>query len=190
MHLRIIGVLVSTLLLPGLAMAEFKYTNIEVNFIDVDFDAGPASVDGDGYRFSGMYLMNPNAFLHGKYEDHDYGFGIDGSVIEFGAGYRHGLSSTLDLIATASYVNAELGVGGLGSVDDDGLGLGGGVRAQVGSSFQVEALLSYVNMDNGGSDTGVDLLGRYYFNDRYAVSVATSFDDNVDTFSVGFRAEF
>lgn len=190
MRFNIIGVLASTLLVPGIAMAEFKYTNVEFSFIDVDFDAGPVSVDGDGYRFSGMYQMNSNAFLHGKWEEHDYGFGIDGTVMEFGAGYRHGLSSNLDLIATASYVDAELGAVGFGSVDDDGLGLGGGVRAQIAPAFQVEALLNYVNMDNGGSDTGVDLLGRYYFNDQYALTVATTFDDNVDTFSVGFRAEF
>ena len=190
MRIKIFGVLASMLLVPGLAMAEFSYTTLQFDFIDVEFDAGPGSVDGDGYRFSGMYQMNPNAFLHGSLEEHDYGFGIDGDMIEFGAGYRHGLSSDLDLVATASYVNAEIGVGGLGSVDDDGLGLGGGVRAQIAPSFQVEAMLTYVNMDNGGSDTGVDLLGRYYFNDRYALTLATTFDDNVDTLSLGFRAEF
>jgi len=190
MRFKIIGVVASALLVPGMALAEFTYTSLEASFIDVEFDAGPGSVDGDGYRFSGMYQMNTNAFLHGQLEEHDYGFGIDGTMLEFGAGYRHGLSNNLDLVATASYVNAELGIGGLGGVDDDGLGLGGGVRAQIAPAFQVEALLSYVNMDNGGSDTGIDLLGRYYFNDRYAVTLETSFDDNVDTLSLGFRAEF
>lgn len=190
MRIKIIGVLASTLLVPGLAMAEFSYSTIQFDFIDVEFDAGPGSIDGDGYRISGMYQMNPNAFLLGNIEDHDYGSGIDGEMFEFGAGYRYGLSSDLDFVATASYVNAEIGVGGLGSVDDDGLGLGGGVRARIAGSFQVEAMLTYVNMDNGGSDTGVDLLGRYYFNDRYAFTLATTFDDNVDTLSLGFRAEF
>ena len=190
MRFKIIGVVASGLLVPGLAAAEFTYTNVEASFIDVEFDAGIGTIDGDGYRFSGSYQMNANAFLHGKWEEMDFGFGLDGTEYAFGAGYRHGLSNTLDLVATASYVHAKVDVGGLGSYDDDGLGLGGGVRAQIAPSFQVEAMLRYVNLDDSGSDTGVDLLGRYYFNERYALTLSTSFDDDVDTLSLGFRAEF
>ena len=74
--------------------------------------------------------------------------------------------------------------------DDDGLGLGGGIRAQLAPALQVEAMLRYVDLDQSGSDTGLELLGRYYFSDRYAFTLETTLDDNVDTLSFGFRAEF
>jgi hypothetical protein len=189
MRFKTVGAIAAALLVPSVSMAEFAYTGIEASYIDVELDTGVGSVDGDGYRFSGSYQMNPSTFLHGQWEEQNFDFDVDGTAYEFGAGYRHALSSTLDLVGTASYVHAEVESDGL-SADDEGLGLGGGIRAQVGSSFQVEAMLRYVDLDESGSDTGLDLLGRYYFNDRYAFTLATSMDDDVDTLSIGFRAEF
>jgi len=189
MHLKVIGVLAAGAMLPSLAMAEFVYTGIEVSYVDVEYDTGFGTLDGDGYRFSGTYQMNSNAFLHAEWEEQSFDFGADGTTFEFGAGYRHALSNTLDLVATAAYVNREISAQGL-SADEDGLGLGGGVRAQLAPSFQVEAMLRWVDLDESGSDTGVDLLGRYYFSDRFAFTVETSLDNDVDTLSLGFRAEF
>ena len=189
MHFKALGLLTGALLVPGISMAEFVYTNLEVSYVDVEFDSGLGSIDGDGYRFSGSYQMNSQAFLLGEWEEQSFDFGVDGTAYEFGAGYRHALSNSLDLIATASYVHAEVDVAGFG-FDDDGLGLGGGLRAQLAPAFQVEAMLRYVDLDQSGSDTGLELLGRYYFSDRYAFTLETTLDDNVDTLSFGFRAEF
>jgi hypothetical protein len=189
MHLKIVGVLLAGAMLPSIALAEFVYTGVEVSYVDVEIDTGFGTLDGDGYRFTGTYQMNSNAFLLGEWEEQSFDFGADGRKMEFGAGYRHALSNSLDLVATASYVNAEVSAQGL-SVDDDGLGLGGGIRAQLGPSFQVEAMLRWVDFDNSGSDTGLDLLGRYYFSDRFAFMIRTDLDDDVDTLSLGFRAEF
>lgn len=189
MQLKIVGFLTSALLVPAIGQAEFVYSGVEVSYVDVEFDSGPASLDGNGYRFSGFYQMNSMAFLHGEWEEQDFDFGIDGTTYEFGAGYRHAMSDSLDFVATASYVHAEIDVAGFG-FDDDGLGLGAGLRAQIAPAFQVEAMLRYVDLDDSGSDTGLDLLGRYYFSDRYAFTLETSLDDDVDTLSFGFRAEF
>lgn len=189
MHFKVIGVLAGALLVPSVSMAEFVYSGIEVSYIDVELDTGLGTIDGDGYRFSGQYQMNPTTFLYGEWEDQSFDSGVDGTAYEFGAGFRHALSNSLDLVATAAYVKSEVDFQGL-SADDDGLGLGGGVRAQLAPSFQVEAMVRYVDFDQSGGDTGLDILGRYYFNDRYALTLATSLNDNVDTLSFGFRAEF
>ena len=189
MRFKVMGVLAGALLVPGVSMAEFVYTGVEVSYIDVSYDTGFGSIDGDGYSFSGQYQMNPSTFLYGEWEEQSFDAGIDGQAYEFGAGFRHALSNSLDLVANAGYAHAEVDVQGFG-FDDDGLTLGGGIRAQLASSLQVEAIIRYVNFDEAGSDTGLDLSGRYYFNDRYAFTLATSFDDNVDTLSFGFRAEF
>jgi hypothetical protein len=189
MHFRTLGFLTGALLVPTIGMAEFVYTDIEVSYVDVSIDTGGGSLDGDGYRFSGSYQMNSQAFLHAEWEEQSFDFGVDGTAYEFGAGFRHALSNSLDLVATASYVHAQVDVAGFG-FDDDGLGLGGGIRAQIAPAFQIEAMLRYVDLDQSGSDTGLDLLGRYYFSDRYAFTLATSLNDEVDTLSFGFRAEF
>jgi len=189
MHRKMIGCLLMASMLPSLAMAEFVYTGVEVSYVDVEIDSGFGTIDGDGYRFSGSFQMNSNAFLLGSWEEQSFDFGADGTLMEFGAGYRHALSNNLDLVATASYVSTEVNVQGF-RVDDDGLGLGGGIRAQLAPSFQVEAMLRWVDLDDSGSDTGLDLLGRYYFSDRFAFTLQTSLDDDVDTLSLGFRAEF
>lgn len=189
MQHKLLGIAASTLLVPSVGMADFVYSGVEVSYIDVEFDTGIGTIDGDGYRFRGSYQMNSQAFLHGEWEDQRFDFGIDGTSYEFGAGFRHGLSNSLDLVATASYVHAEVEMQGFG-FDDDGFGLGGGIRTQLAPSFQVEAMLRYVDLDDSGSDTGFDLLGRYYFSDRYALMLETTLDDDIDTLSVGFRAEF
>ena len=162
MRFKIFGLMTGALLIPSISMAEFVYSGVEVSYVDVSYDAGPATIDGNGYRFSGSFELNPMTFLHGEWEDQSFDGGVDGTAYEFGAGFRHALSSSLDIIGTASYVHAEVNVAGMG-FDDDGLGLGGGLR---------------------------DLSGRYYFSDRYAFTLETSLDDNVDTLSFGFRAEF
>jgi len=189
MRSKSFGLLMGVVLAPSVSLADFVYTNVEVSYVDVEYDVGPGSIDGDGYRFSGSLQLNPTTFIFGDWEDQDFDFGVSGTTYSFGAGFRHGLSNSLDLVGTASYVHAQLdGIGG--SFDDDGLGLGGGIRAQLAPAFQFEAMLHYVDLDDSGSNTGLDLLGRYYFSDRYAFTLATSLDDEVDTLSFGFRAEF
>ena len=83
----------------------------------------------------------------------------------------------------------EIGLAGA-SIDEDGFALGGGIRARLTDAFEVDASLQYVDLDQSGSDTGIKLRGRYYFTDRFAFSLETEFDDDIDTLSLGFRAEF
>ena len=94
----------------------------------------------------------------------------------------------MDFVGTASWIDADVDVGPF-SGGSDGLALGGGVRTQMGDAFEFEALLQWVDFD-GGSDTGLELRGRYYFTDSFAFSLETDLDDDVDTLSFGFRAEF
>ena len=186
---KLIGAVASALLVPSISSAEFVYTNIQASFVDVELSSGFASLNGDGYRFEGSIDLNEKFFLQGELEEQSFDFGIDGSTLEVGVGYHHSFSSTFDFVGTASFVQADVDVRGFGA-DDDGIQLGGGVRTRMTDAFEVEASLQYRNMDEGGSDTGIELLGRYYFTDRYAFFLETDLDDNVDTLSFGFRAEF
>jgi hypothetical protein len=182
--------LVTSLLIalaPAAALAEFNYSNVEVRFIDVELD-GPANVDGDGFAISGSYDMSDRWFLHGEWQDQSFDLGIDGQSLEFGAGYKHEINPDLDFVGTLSFLDTEVELGNA-SIEDDGLALGGGIRSRLGESFEIDAMLRYLDLDSD-SDTGFSLGGRYYFTDSLALSFGTEMYDNVDTLRVGFRAEF
>ena len=193
----ILGFVASLLLVPGIALAEFVYTGLEVGYVDVEFDSGAGTLDGNGYRFAGALELNEQWFMHGEYEDRDFdsilGVGIGGSHMELGAGYAHSVNGSLDFVGTAAWVNEEVNVSvpGFGAVgvDSDGIALGGGLRARVADSFEFGAMLQWVDLD-GGSDTGIELMGRYFFTPRYAFTVETDINDNFDTLTFGFRAQF
>lgn len=175
-------------LTPNLLLADMNYTFVEVSLADIEVDQGPFDVDGDGFEIAGSYELNDQFFVFGKWQDQDLDFGIDGRTIEFGGAYVHSFSDKLDLIGQLSYIDSELKAGNA-TLDDDGLGLGAGIRARVNDAVQLEAGLKYVDFD-GGSDTGFTFGGRYYFNENLAVGASAEFNDNADTLRVGVRYEF
>src|SRR5919109_2608798 len=123
--------LIGSLLLavvPGVSLAELRYSNVEVNWIDVELD--DTSIDGDGLELAGSYELSDRLFLFGDWQDQSFDFGIDGTALELGAGLRHELKAGLDFVGTLPYVDTEVEFAGF-SADDDGLALGGGVRTEL-----------------------------------------------------------
>ena len=187
-HAFVMGVLLAAAA-PGAALADdLSYSDFEVSWVDLELD-GAANVDGDGIELAGAYEVSQKIHVFGKWQDQSFDFGIDGRAFELGAGLHHTLNSKVDFVGTLSYVDQEVKFGGV-SADDDGLGLGAGIRSRLADSFELDAMLRYVDFDNAGSDTGVVLTGRYYFNKTMAVTVGTDMTDDLDTLRVGFRAEF
>jgi hypothetical protein len=183
------GTAATLLILPGVSQAEFNYTTAEFNYVDVDADIGPVNVDGDGFGIAGTYTVADSFYVGASYEDYDFDYGVDGSVLEIGGGYFHTLQDDLDFIATFSYLEADASAGSQ-SADDDGFQIGGGIRARLADSVEVDALLELVDMNEGDSDTGIELRGRYYISDEFAVQAKASFGTNFDTISIGVRGEF
>lgn len=165
---------------PGVVLADMNYTGVEINYLDLDGDAG---ISGDGFELVGSWELNDDFHLFGSWEDQSFDFGIDGEVLELGGGWNHGFSDTLDFVATLSYVDVDYDVG-----SDNGLALGGGIRTRLGDSFEVDAGLKYVDLDE--SDTGLHVGARYYFNDSMALGASIDDNDNADTLRLGFRWEF
>ena len=176
------GAVMAALAAPSLALADMNYTNLEVNYLDLDGDGG---VSGDGFEIGGSWELNDQFHLFGSFQDQGFDGGFDGEVIEIGGGWSHGFSDTLDFVGTLSYLDADYDVGG-----DDGLALGGGIRSRLGDSFEVDAALKYVDFDESGSDTGVSVGGRYYFNDSMALGASLDSYDDADTLRLGFCWEF
>lgn len=176
---------VASLVLPGISQAEFNYTSVEFGYVDVEYD--PGNLDGDGFSVSGTFSVSDSFFIGGSYDDYDFDSGQDAEIVEVMGGYFHPMNDTLDFVATFSY--AELSSGGFGG-DNDGLGIGGGVRTSLSDSFELEAMLEYVDWDEGDNDSGVEVRGRYFFNDGFAVTAQIDLGKDIETFRLGIRAEF
>jgi hypothetical protein len=176
------------LLAPSTLLAQMSYNAFDISLLDVELGGDLPDVEGDGFELGGSFELGDKFFLFGTWQEQDLDSDVDGSELELGAGLHHPLNETLDFVATLSYIDAEVEWRNF-SADEDGLGLGGGIRARVAESFEIDASLKLVDFDSG-SDTGFSFGGRWYFHDMMAITAAADFFDNADTLRIGFRAEF
>ena len=176
-------------LAPTTLLAQMSYNAFDVSFVDIELDGNRVNVDGDGFEIGGSFELNDKFFLFGTWQEQNLDFDVDGRELELGAGLHHPLGETVDFVATLSYIDAEVDAGAY-SASDDGLALGGGIRARLAESFEVDASLKLVDFDDSGSDTGFSFGGRWYFDDNMAITGGADFFDNADVLHIGFRAEF
>ena len=176
------------LFLPVAALADgFDYTYVEGGFVSSEINTGPFNANGEGLALVGSLALNDDFHLFGGYSDRGFDFGIDSSTLSFGVGANYGIDDDWDLIGRISYVTTEVSTP-LGSADENGLGLTGGVRGRLARRVELDAGLNYV--DVGDSDTSLFVNGRYYLNNHLAVGGGMGFDDGDTTLSVTVRAQF
>lgn len=188
--MRIVTALLSLSLPCALCAQEvggFDYTYVDASLVNTEIEVGPADVDGDGIAINGSFGLTDNVNLVYGYSDQDYDFNIDGSTMNVGVGFHTDINSDIDFVADVQYIDVSVDTP-VGSADEDGLGISGGIRAHVGDSLELDAGLQYVDLDD--SDTVLKVGGRYYFNDSFALSAGISDADAGMSWSVGVRAEF
>jgi len=186
--MRIHKLLVAGALLPFGALAQdLDYTFVELSYLDTELDAGPVDLGGDGLGLTGSLSVTDSVFLFANYQTQDYEFGIDGTSYDLGAGMRFGLKPQLDLVGELAWVNYKVETA-LGDADDDGLGIGVGLRGRVHDSFELQGGFRYVDLED--SDTFLSLAGRWYFTRTVAAGFGLSFNDDVTGWNLGLRAEF
>src|SRR5690606_15584528 len=117
----------------------------------------------------------------------DLDFGVDANSFALGVGTAWSLQQDLDLVGQVSWVNAEVETP-IGDIDEDGLGLGVGLRARTGERVELEGMFHYVDLDD--SDTSLSLGGRYYFSSGFALGGGLLLNDGDTRWSIGVRAEF
>jgi len=173
---------------PILAGAqEFNYTYVDAGYVASDVDIGPRKADGDGLGVRGSYALTEQFHAFGAHSTQDLDLDIDTRQLEFGVGTHWNLTGNLDLIGEMSWVDADRNTP-FGNADDDGLGLGAGLRTRMGSSLELEGQVNYVNLDN--SNTSLLVSGRYYLWDSFAISGGLELDDDDTAWTIGVRAEF
>ena len=180
---------------PALAQSgpgSISYSYVEVGYISTEID--DFNVDGDGFGLKGSWGFTDMFHAFAQYSDLSFDSNIDSSAFEIGAGLNWELSPTIDLIGTVSYLTVEVdaSVPGFRSVsaDDDGLGVGMGVRALVTNQLEVSGKLNYVEFDDAGDDTTFGVAARYYFTPMFAIGGDINFDDDGTTWIIAGRFDF
>lgn len=178
----------SVLALPAAAMADgLSYNFLQASYLNVDGDGGGKA---DGFDFSGSHLVGKNIFLQGGYSRVKVdGADIDVSAFTGGLGFRHGLTPTLDLNASANVLFAEVDAGRFGSEDDTGYSLNAGLRALVVPQLELNGGVTYTDIFDEG-DTTFGIGAVFSFTPQVALIGGAGFGDDANTYSIGGRFMF
>lgn len=169
--------------------AELRYDYAELRYLHAEIDDAGGDLDGNGFDIGGSLEIADNIHLFGSYQSLDFDFGIDSSALELGAGYMVRVAPQSDLVARVSYVDGEADAGGL-TADDAGLGLSGGFRRMFTPQIEGRIFINYVDLDDTGSDTSLELAGDYFFNEQFSAGLSLEFGDDETVFGLGGRYYF
>lgn len=190
MHKVLVLGTVAALGMAGQAVAQegLSYSYIEADYLNTNLDRDSTfgvKVDGDGFGLQGGLAFTP--FLHGyvEYTDQDFDFDIGIKTWEVGLGGNWSVAPNVDLFGRAAYSSADADV-----ADDSGYALQAGVRALVGSAFELEGLIHYTDLNDFGNNTTFRATGRYWFNDSIAVTAGAELDSDETIYIVGARYSF
>lgn len=190
------ALLCAAFLLPALGQAQeaarpqsaqFNYNYVEISYDELDFDLGPADVDGDGLTLSGSYEITDDWHIYAAYGSHDLDFGIDLDTWTVGAGYVYPLKDDIDIYGRVLYIDQSADAGPA-SADDDGLGLQARIRARVTDQLELEGGILYV--DVADSDTSLQASARYNFTENFSAGISLAFAGDTDGISVSARYSF
>lgn len=186
----------STLLIIVLALSasvnadEFSYNFISGSFSQIDFD--DINADGDSLGIGGSLEVGENFFVFGSYSvaDVDDGFlSADVDSLSAGIGYHTPMSEKVDFVGSVSYEYVDVSVPGFGSADENGFGLGVGLRYAASADFELNAGISYVDLgDSDDTSFGAGFL--YNFTENFAVGVAGDWSDDTTAYGIGVRFYF
>lgn len=166
---------------------DFDYTFVDVGYGQIEFD--DVNADGDGFGIGGSYAISPAFHLYAGYTAADLDFDVDASSLSAGIGWHHGLADAVDFVATLSYEYVELD-SSFGSADDNGIGLGAGLRFAATEQLEINGGLSYVDLSDSGDETTVGIGGLYKFTDMFALGLDGAWGDDTSSYTLTGRLHF
>ena len=166
----------------------FDYNFLSLGYGNIEFDE--VGVDGDGFVLSGSYSLNDSYFVFANYDAADLDFSVDATTWGVGFGYRRPVSDKADFYARASYEYIEIDVPLVGSADDNGLGLGVGLRYSSNPDFEWHAGINYVDYGDGGDDTGLEVGGLYSFTEKFSLGLSGEWSDDISRYTIAGRFYF
>lgn len=176
----------SALAASGASAAELDYNFGELRFVDTELDAGAFDADGDGFKIGGSLELAQSVHIFGNFQTLDFGSGIDASAFEVGGGYAVPLNNGADLVGRLSYIEGEIDAGP-DDLDDSGFGFSAGFRNMFHPQIEGRAFIHYVDLDESGEETSIELAGDYFLNDEIAFGASLELGDDVTTWTLGAR---
>lgn len=168
------------------ASAGLDYDYAEVRYIDTELDAGPFNLDGDGFEIGGSLELARSVHIFGNFRTLDFGSGVDVSAFEVGGGYAMPLENGADLVARLSYIDGKID-SQPADFDDNGFGFSAGLRNMFTPRIEGRAFVHYVDLDESGHETSLELAGDYFLNDEISLGASLQLGDDVTTWTVGAR---
>ncbi len=180
--------------LPAVGAEGPRYTYADIGYVDLDVDdVSGFDIDGDGFSIAGSVALADNWHIFAGYDDAeldvDGGEGLSGSVdlqdLSIGVGFNTGVTDTIDFVARLWFVDRDLEF-----FDDNGYGLGAGVRAMVMPKLELNGAIEYTDIGDFEDDTALVLGGVYNFTDVFAATAGVTFSDDITQYGIGVRAYF
>jgi hypothetical protein len=182
-------VFAALLSLPAATVAEgLDYSFVQGSYTQVEFD--DIDADGDGFGIAGSFAIGDRFAVIAGYEVADYDFDIESTGFEIGGQFHAPLSDRVDFVSTLSYVSLEVDVPGFGSVDDDGFGVGVGLRGMASPRVELNGGVSYVDFSDGGDDTSFGAGIRYNFTDAVSAGLDGNWGDDASAYGISGRIAF
>jgi len=169
---------------------DFDYNFFSAGYSRINFDDGNFDVDGDGFGVGGSFEVGESFFLFANYATAGLDFGVDLDQWDAGVGYHVPMSDAVDFYGTLSYEYAKVSASGFGSADDNGYGLGIGLRAQASDSIELNAGINYVDLGDSGDTTAFSAGGLFSLTDNIDIGLSGSWDDDVSTYTLSGRFYF
>lgn len=182
---------------PFAASADgLDYTYVEGGYANVEIDTGDAfagDVEFDGFQIRGSAAVSESFYLLGGYgnvSNDEFGGDIDFSELQFGLGYRHGLSERADLVTEVSYLRQEIEADGFGSDDAAGGRVSVGLRGLLADNFEGYVKGSYTDGGDFDGDFSGTVGAQFRFTPVWGVVGEIEAGDDVTKALVGVRASF
>ncbi len=170
----------------------FDYNYFSVGYQRLNLDDGFFDVDGDGFGLNGSFAVNESFFVFAGYgmgEFEEQGITIDVDTLSAGIGWHTPLSEQVDFVAGLSYEYVDVGASGFGSQDENGYGLGVGLRYQASDAIELNAGINYIDLGDG-DDTGFGVGLLYGVTENVDVGLTADWGDDSSAYGINGRFYF
>jgi hypothetical protein len=197
--------LAAGLLAASAHAANLGYTMVGIDLTSTHFDddllIGTESFSGTaGASLYGSYQLNDNVFLMlaGQAEGNEEGgFEISSSVGYFGGGFALPVGSQTDVVMRLALVSVEAEVcynyGSFSlcdSAEDDGYGMGLGLRHMATQNIEVNAQFTHLELDDFDDSDTLTIGGAFWFNPHHSVRLGFGDTEDAKTSALGYRYTF
>jgi len=165
----------------------FRYSFVSASYSTADYDN--LNADGDGLGVGVSLEISESFHVFGAYSGTDLDSGVDADGWNAGVGFHTPISEAMDVVVNLSYVSTEVTHPVFGKIENDGFAVGGGVRAAASEWIELNAGLTYADLDRG-NDTSLEAGFLFSATDNFAIGVSGSWDDDVSVYSLNARLYF